>query len=432
MYGQRFAVYNLQMVGSKNPQSEPEERIDVRGDGRIILYKRAGLKNPKWQVRLRIPGANSYKIISSKSSKLGEAESFANNLYAELYHHVKSGGSIRTKTFTQIFADWENSVNLTSSFHVAGTKSGTVDRVRTYALKYFGSMKIDEITATDFQKFWLWRKENYSRISPSNNTLGRERTAILGLFRYAERHGHITKIPDFNPPKGKPERRPSFTEQEWTLILSKLDDWEAEGAKKSIARDRFIAKRYFLFLSKTGVRVGEARKLCWGDLRPLIKETGNLVVAEVRGKTGRRDVVVPKEIGKIFNEMYSLHCDDLKKLHPTEQKKWSPHRNRLFFCHPDGTPIKTFKRSFHSLLSFANVPVDRHGKPRTIYSLRHVYATDRLYASVPAFTLARNMGTSVEMLEKFYGHIINTLAADEITQTRFMGNTKSIMETFKS
>lgn len=29
-----------------------EERHDVRGDGRIILYKREGLKNPKWQARI--------------------------------------------------------------------------------------------------------------------------------------------------------------------------------------------------------------------------------------------------------------------------------------------------------------------------------------------------------------------------------------------
>lgn len=417
---------------ARSVNSEPDtERIDLRNDGRIILYKRSGLKNPKWQVRLRIPGANHYKIVSTKSSKFSVAENFATNLYDELYHHVKRGGSIRSKTFSQIFTDWEISVNLMRPSHKEGSASGTVDRVRTYALKYFGAMKIDDITAADFQNFWLWRKVNFSRIRPSNNTLGRERTAILGLFKYAVSHGHIIKIPESNSPKGSLERRPSFTEQEWSAIVASMENWEADGAQKSISRDRYVAKRYFQFLAYTGVRVGEARVLSWGDLRPLMRDNGDLVVATVRGKTGHRDVVAPKEIGKIFNQMYKLHRAELEKLHPTEPKKWKPNRDRLFFCHPNGSPIQTFKRSFYSLLEFADVPIKRHGKPRTIYSLRHVYATDRLYASVSPYTLAKTMGTSVQMLERFYGHIITILAADEITQKRSKSNSSNITDLFE-
>ena len=45
-------------------------QIDVRGDGRIGLYKREGLKNPKWQVRVRVPNSSGYKIVSSKTANL--------------------------------------------------------------------------------------------------------------------------------------------------------------------------------------------------------------------------------------------------------------------------------------------------------------------------------------------------------------------------
>ena len=31
---------------------DTEDRIDLRGDGRVILYKRAGLKDPVWQARI--------------------------------------------------------------------------------------------------------------------------------------------------------------------------------------------------------------------------------------------------------------------------------------------------------------------------------------------------------------------------------------------
>lgn len=43
------------------------------------------------------------------------------------------------------------------------------------------------------------------------------------------------------------------------------------------------------------------------------------------------------------------------------------------------------------------------GKKRTPYSVRRTYATMRLSEGVSVFQLAANMGTSVEMLDDFYG-----------------------------
>ncbi len=57
--------------------TEIDGAIDVRGDGRIVLYKRPGLKNPKWQARIRVPNANRYKIVTTKTANLVEAQVFA-------------------------------------------------------------------------------------------------------------------------------------------------------------------------------------------------------------------------------------------------------------------------------------------------------------------------------------------------------------------
>jgi integrase len=43
--------------------------------------------------------------------------------------------------------------------------------------------------------------------------------------------------------------------------------------------------------------------------------------------------------------------------------------------------------------------------PRRIYDLRHTYATTSLAAGVSLFSLARRMGTSVEMIDRTYGHL---------------------------
>jgi integrase len=42
---------------------------------------------------------------------------------------------------------------------------------------------------------------------------------------------------------------------------------------------------------------------------------------------------------------------------------------------------------------------------RRIYDLRHTYATMSLAAGVSLFSLARRMGTSVEMIDRTYGHL---------------------------
>jgi len=69
-------------------------------------------------------------------------------------------------------------------------------------------------------------------------------------------------------------------------------------------------------------------------------------------------------------------------------------------------------------------PRRNHSLPRSrvrrrwVYSLRHTYATFRLQEGVNHFVLARNMGTSVRMLEQFYGHVSNRAMASELTKSR--------------
>jgi len=52
--------------------NDGDVRIDLRGDGRVILYKRDKLKNPVWQDRVRVP--NSTAI--TKTSDQRDAERF--------------------------------------------------------------------------------------------------------------------------------------------------------------------------------------------------------------------------------------------------------------------------------------------------------------------------------------------------------------------
>ncbi len=67
----------------------------------------------------------------------------------------------------------------------------------------------------------------------------------------------------------------------------------------------------------------------------------------------------------------------------------------------------SFQRMFEHYLDEHNLLVDmRTEQKRVFYSLRHTYATLALtHDKVPIHTLAKQMGTSVQMIEKHYSHL---------------------------
>lgn len=388
--------------------SEVEERIDVRGDGRVILYKREGLKNPKWQTRIRVPNATGYKIVTTKTADVNEARVFATNLYEKLYFDVKAGGTLSSKTFKQTFDEWEKSLKTQGHTRQGGSWDDTIERVRSYALGYFGQKRMSDLKTMDFADYWNWRKTNYSRKAPTNGTLKRERTCLIPLLKFAKKRGYLTEIPEIEAPQFKGQRRSTFTDAEWKTLYTKARAWVREAEKLATWRDRFIAHQYFLVLANTGMRVGEIRNLRWSDLRMMTIDDSKQMVAWVQGKTGAREVVFQPGADAFIRRIYDMRLDEVEG---------EPDKDSYVFCHPDGSAIQSFKKSFQSLMKFAEIPIVRNGMSRTIYSLRHFYATKRLESETSPFLLAKQMGTSVEMLEKFYGQTsVNATTARSVSK----------------
>ena len=139
------------------------------------------------------------------------------------------------------------------------------------------------------------------------------------------------------------------------------------------------------------------------------------LILQVKGKTGIREVVCNKGTEVFFERLYDYRKEELNA-HP------SP--DTFIFCHQDGKPIVTMRKSFENLLDDLKLRTNSQGRNRTLYSLRHMYATFRLSEEVPPFLLAKQMGTSVEMLEEHYGQVVNRLVATQITKTRSRQTTK--------
>ena len=51
----------------------------------------------------------------------------------------------------------------------------------------------------------------------------------------------------------------------------------------------------------------------------------------------------------------------------------------------------------------AGIERNSFGEKYSVYSLRHFYAVSALRNGVGVFEVARNMGTSVQMIQEYYG-----------------------------
>ena len=70
----------------------------------------------------------------------------------------------------------------------------------------------------------------------------------------------------------------------------------------------------------------------------------------------------------------------------------------------DGNKIITLIDQFRDLLKSIGLEKNRYGETFSLYSLRHFYAMKMIRKNtVGIFDLARNMGTSVEIIEGYYG-----------------------------
>ena len=408
--------------------TDVNNKVDVRGDGSVILYQRLKFGSKTeisdiFHMRIRIPlsASKGYFRGSTGESNQGRATQVALNKFDELYNKVKGGGTLLGKSFKDLFNEWKVHYPKVSNESLPQYIEWSINRIGNYPYSFFvdekGNPKVDTITPQDFEEYFIYRKNNSVKkgvpYAPSNNTIRKECTLLGQMFSYAFEKGYLPKeLKVSRPSPEKDSRRPSFTKDEWRKLTTGMrrrvkDGW---GAHK---RDRFILNQYVLILANCGVRLGELRNIKWSDVRRETYDddganTVRLIIL-VKGKTGIREVVCNKGTEVFFERLYDNRKEELNA-HP------SP--DTFVFCHQDGTPIKTMRKAFDSLLDDLDLKQNSMGKNRTLYSLRHMYATFRLSEEVSPYLLAKQMGTSVEMLEKHYGQVVNRLVATQITKTR--------------
>jgi integrase len=382
-------------------------------DGKVVLYQLENRPKQLWLCRIKVPNGTGYIYRGTGTSDLYEARRFADELLDEIRIKVKLGHSVTGHNVAKMAADFE--AHARAKGEPSKRDLAVIAFLHTYAVPYFTKNKVTDLNPAEIGKFFDWRRENPRRKAPTETTVLHETSMFSTFLKWCHRRGHLDREIRVERPKQGGSRRPHFDLADWRRLTRFLREWVKQGEHKGgpIYRDRVMLTNYVLILANTGVRVGEARGLRWRDVESAPTDDPEVanVIVHVKGKTGSREVVArTPEIQTYFRRIWDLRC--------REMDGETPSKDGYVFCHPDGKPIQTFKKGFATLVREAGVELDREGERRTIYSLRHTYATFRLQEGVNHYVLARNMGTSVKMLEQFYGHTSNRAMASELTKTR--------------
>jgi len=136
--------------------SHYQEFLDLRGDGRVVLYKRADHQNPKWTVRLKIPETEGFVVKSTKTTDDFEARRFAEDLYYRLEGKARRGEPINSPTFRRVFAEWSMVPVAEQVVRTARYVNGNVRRVEIWALQYFADVTIDKVTEAKLADYVDW------------------------------------------------------------------------------------------------------------------------------------------------------------------------------------------------------------------------------------------------------------------------------------
>jgi site-specific recombinase XerD len=111
----------------------------------------------------------------------------------------------------------------------------------------------------------------------------------------------------------------------------------------------------------------------------------------VRGKTGERDVIIRASAKRWVDRAVE------------RRRKMGAGDNDWFFAMHSGSKIITLADQITEVLKAAGLETNAYGEAYSLYSLRHFYAVQSLRRGKGVFEVARNMGTSVEMLQTYYG-----------------------------
>jgi integrase len=388
-------------------------------DGAVTLTKRDN--SAAWQARYKI--GSKWIRTTTKQKELSRATKTAQDIYLRARFREDEGLPIVTKRFDTVAKQTSN--KLLAALKANEGKKVFEDYIRViknYLIPFFGSYNITSIDFALMERYAIWRKNKIGH-EVKASTINTHNSALNKIFEEAMLHGFMTKanVPMLINRGLKSERRSDFTLEEYRYLVSFMRDWVNEvemKRSKSIAM-RQLLRDYVLILANTGMRHGtESYGIKWKHLSWHMDGDRRVLMISVNGKTKQRELAARDNCAAYFKRIHD-RADDLQDL--TFEELIGKGIDKYVFRLGDGTRTKNLAQTFEILMKDSDLLLDRRSNSnRTLYSLRHTYATFALlYEKLDLFDLEKQMGTSAEMIRKHYAHITTRMIAGRLAGTDY-------------
>lgn len=295
-----------------------------------------------------------------------------------------------------------------------------VTAINKYLSPFFGKHNINNITPDVMKKFEAWRVKKMGKV-PVASTMTNHLCAMNRVYDVAISRGWISKVdvPKMSSKGAKSVARPPFNEDEWNRLSHYMPSWIDKGHTAKTREMRELLRDYVLILANTGMRHGtEAESIRWKHIEWIKQGNDRYLQIMVNGKKGPRTLIARhntedylKRIQSRFADLAKYKFDDLLKAKLDVQ----------LFRLRSGATTKCLNGTFRTLVRDCGLEKDPTGElNRTLYSLRHTYATFALVKDkMSIHTLAKQMGTSTAMIEKHYSHLTPAMNAKAIAGPKY-------------
>ncbi len=399
--------YALALLPTANAQA-----IYLR-DGEVVLYRRS--RSLLYQCRYKLADGTWYRQSTRKAS-IEHAVVVACDLYDEARYRQRLGLAHQTHTFAQIAAVTLAELRVKIDASTGRTAySDYVGCIEKYFVPYFKDKRLEELTHTDVVEFELWRDRQMRR-KPKASTLMNFASAWNKLLAVAVERGYISErvpVPKLTTKGEKGKTRPAFSEEEITQLLTFMETWQYKGLREVEKEIRPLLRDYIEMLLLTGMRHGtEAMGICWKHIEWHTDKGVRYLRIWVDGKTGGRWLIAKHRAVDVLRRLHARQTD-IK--HISFDDLFAERVPHLLFRFSNGYQPPSMNGTFRRLMRDTGLLKNTEGQTRTLYSLRHTYATlEMLRGGVDIHTLSKQMGNSAAMIEKHYSKLTATMAADKL------------------
>jgi len=370
----------------------------------VHIYKtHAG---PYWYARLHDPsGAKKYIVRSTKETSRLKARLVAEEYAADLSSHKKQVP--REFTFKyyatrfieigrQLVTDGERNANYMRSTRLS------LDNDEWGLMKHFAERDVRELATRDYFQFMSGLAKKRPDLSTSTRNL--LMATFRNVLKVARDEGVIDAVPSTPRTRQKDQPRSFFR-------FSPLVPKERDTYKKLLETAKEMAAEHVTIrgVAVTSELYDLIMFVTHSFVRPTTTELYSIRHADVEVADNPKRLLVTIRNGKtgfrIANTMPAA-----VSVYERIRKRYPDAKGEDYIFLPEyanrSTASRIIQRQFNAALERAKIKHDPFtGTDHTVYSLRHTAICMRIILSegqVNIFNLAKNAGTSVEQIERFY------------------------------